>query len=61
MEVEVTTIESHARTQWGWGKSQKPDMSHLKLKRPGRISMFSSMLEAHWTSCELEWASNELH
>ena len=28
-------------------KAKKPDRSHLKLKRPGRISMFSSMLEAH--------------
>ena len=28
-------------------KAKKPDRSHLKLKRPGRISMFSSTLEAH--------------
>ena len=28
-------------------KAKKPDRSRLKLKRPGRISMFSSTLEAH--------------
>ena len=28
-------------------KAKKPDRSCLKLKRPGRISMFSSTLEAH--------------
>ena len=28
-------------------KAKKPDKSCLKLKRPGRISMFSSTLEAH--------------
>ena len=28
-------------------KPKKADRSHLKLRRPGRISTFSSMLEAH--------------
>ena len=28
-------------------KAKKPDKSCLKLKRPGRISMFSRTLEAH--------------
>ena len=28
-------------------KPKKPDRSRLKLRRPGRIFMFSSMLEAH--------------
>ena len=28
-------------------KAKKSDRSHLKLNRPGRISMFSSMLEVH--------------
>ena len=28
-------------------KPKKADRSHLKLGRPGRIFMFSSMLEAH--------------